>query len=209
MVAVLGPNGAGKTTTLMAIAGELPLSSGTIKLRGQVFNGPLHRRARAGLGLVTEDRSTFMRLSVLDNLRVGGVDSQEFFGLFPELGARAKTLAGDLSGGEQQMLTLGRALARRPKVLLADELSLRLAPLAIHRLLKTIRQACDETGVGALITEQRVSEILGYADRVYVMVRGWITYSVTPSEFRARRAEIEASYLGATVGTEEQPTPRP
>jgi branched-chain amino acid transport system ATP-binding protein len=199
LVAVLGPNGAGKTTTLMAIAGELPISSGSVNLFGSRATGPLQRRVRAGLGLVTDERSVFKKLSVVDNLRVGEVAPEACFALFPELEARAKTLAGDLSGGEQQMLTLGRALAREPRLLLADELSLGLAPIIVDRLLTTVRQATKKAGVGALIVEQHVGEIMTHADRVYVMVRGSVEYSGSAAEFKKRRAEIEASYLGGTV----------
>ena len=200
VVALLGANGAGKTTTLLAIAGEVPVTTGTVRLDGQPARGPLHRRAKAGLGLVTEERSVFMKLSVADNFRVAGVDLDKCFELFPELVARRKLLAGDLSGGEQQMLTLARALSRSPRVLLADELSLGLAPLIVDRLLKTVRRAATEQGVGALVVEQHVGEILGYADRICVMVRGRIEYSGPAAEFKEKRSEIEASYLGATTG---------
>lgn len=200
VVALLGPNGAGKSTTLLSIAGELPLTSGTANLFGQPAAGSLHGRVKAGLGLVTEERSVFMGLSTVDNLRVGRVDPEACFELFPELAGRRRTLAGDLSGGEQQMLTLGRALARRPRALLADELSLGLAPLVVDRLLRAVREAADHQQIGVLVVEQHTEEVLDYADRLYVLVRGRITFGGTPTEFRASRGDIEASYLGDGTG---------
>ncbi|HEX5094786.1 MAG TPA: ABC transporter ATP-binding protein [Acidimicrobiia bacterium] len=196
LVALLGPNGAGKTTTLLTIAGELPLMGGTVDLFGRRARGPLQRRAKSGLGLVTEERSVFARLSTRDNLRVGRVDIEAGFRLFPELADRRDTLAGDLSGGEQQMLTLARALLRSPKALLADELSLGLAPLVVDRLLRAVRRAADESGVGVLLVEQHVEEVLEFADRVYVVARGRVVFEGTVGQFRGRRDEIEAAYLG-------------
>jgi branched-chain amino acid transport system ATP-binding protein len=199
VVALLGPNGAGKSTTLLTIAGELAPTSGAISLFGTRARGPLHRRVKAGLGLVTEERSVFMRLSTTDNLRVGRVDASFCLDLFPELAARRDVLAGDLSGGEQQMLTLGRALARHPRALLADELSLGLAPLVVDRLLQAVRKAADDEQVGVLLVEQHVEEVLAYADRVYVMSHGRICFGGTPTEFASRRDEIESSYFGVLI----------
>jgi ABC-type branched-subunit amino acid transport system ATPase component/ABC-type branched-subunit amino acid transport system permease subunit len=199
VVGLLGPNGAGKTTTLLAIAGELPVASGEVTLFGQRAAGALHQRAQDGLSFVTEERSVFMRLSVLDNLRVGRVPPAAAFDLFPELRSRSGTLAGELSGGEQQMLTLARALARKPRLLLADELSLGLAPQVIERLLQAIRRAAREQGVGSLIVEQHVSEVLEYADRIYVMSRGKIEYAGSAADFAHNRTEIEHLYLGGVL----------
>jgi branched-chain amino acid transport system ATP-binding protein len=195
VVALLGPNGAGKTTTLLALAGELPLLAGEVRLDGSVTRAPLHRRARKGLSFVTEERSVFKGLSTLDNLRVGDVDPPVALGLFPELEKRLSVRGGLLSGGEQQMLTLARALSRSPRLLLADELSLGLAPLVVRRLLDAVRVAADERGTGVLLVEQHVRKALQYADRVYVMRRGRIELSGSASEMRGRLAEIEDSYL--------------
>ncbi len=198
VVTLLGPNGAGKTTTLLALSGELPLMSGDVFFNGKLEKGPLYRRARQGLGYVTEERSVFKGMSLIDNLRCGGVEVADALALFPELEKRLRVRGGLLSGGEQQMLTLARALCRKPQLLLADELSLGLAPLIVERLLKAVRQAA-EGGCGVLLVEQHARKALLYADRVYVMRRGRIEISLSAREARARIDEIEASYLGASA----------
>lgn len=203
VVALLGPNGAGKTTTLLALAGELPLQGGEVRLNGAPTKAPLHRRARHGLAFVMEERAVFKRLSALENLRVGGVDPQVALRLFPELEKRLSLRGGLLSGGEQQMLTLARALSRNPKLLLADELSLGLAPLVVRRLLEAVRTAADEQGTGVLLVEQHVRKALQYADRVYVMRRGRIELSGTAAEMRGRLAEIEDSYLTSATAKQQ------
>lgn len=195
VVTLLGPNGAGKTTTLLTLAGELAVLEGNVEFYGGPAPRGLHRRAGLGMGFVTEERSVFMELSVEENLRVGRCDVAEVLELFPELKVLMKRRAGLLSGGEQQMLTLGRALARKPKVLLIDELSLGLAPLVVTRLLNAVRTAADETGVGVLLIEQHVDQAMKIADHVYVMERGRIVLEGPTSEVAGRVHEIEASYL--------------
>jgi branched-chain amino acid transport system ATP-binding protein len=198
VVALLGPNGAGKTTTLLALSGELPTMEGEARLDGKPTKAPLHRRARMGLGFVTAERSVITSISALDNLRVAGADVQMALGLFPELNKVLSTRGGLLSGGEQQMLTLGRALARQPRLLLADELSLGLAPLIVQRLLRAVRDAAQR-GCGVLLVEQHVRQALEFADRAYVMRRGRIELSGTGAELRSRINEIEESYLSTTT----------
>lgn len=200
IVALLGPNGAGKTTTLLTLAGELRPTSGELLVDGRPSRAPLHRRAAAGLALVPEERSVFMSQTTAENLRVGGCDARTVLTLFPELRPKLRTRAGLLSGGEQQMLTLGRALARRPRLLLADELSLGLAPLVVNRLLRAVRDAAAG-GVGVLLVEQHVSKVLEIADRVYVLRRGRVELSGSAAELKDRLTEIESSYLaGAGPG---------
>jgi branched-chain amino acid transport system ATP-binding protein len=195
IVALLGANGAGKTTTLLTLSGELPLMSGQVLIDGRVENGPLHRRARKGLSYVTEERSVFKGLSLVDNLRCGGVEVSEALALFPELEKRLHVRGGLLSGGEQQMLTLARALARKPRLLLADELSLGLAPLIVRRLFDAIRAASERDRCGILLVEQHVRKALNYADRVYVMVHGRIQMALPTGSAWERIDEIEQSYL--------------
>jgi branched-chain amino acid transport system ATP-binding protein len=202
VVTLLGPNGAGKTTTLLALSGELPLMSGEVLFDGKPEKGPLYKRARAGMGYVPEERSVFKGMSLVDNLRCGGVEVADALALFPELEKRLRVRGGLLSGGEQQMLTLARALCRKPRLLLADELSLGLAPLIVERLLKAVRTAA-EGGCGVLLVEQHARKALHYADRVYVMRRGNIEMSLSASEARRRIDEIEESYMaGRTTGPE-------
>ena len=172
VVALIGPNGAGKTTTLLTLAGELPAISGEVVFRGAATKAPLFRRARQGMGFVTEERSVFMQLSTEENLRVAGVARADAVALFPELEPLMGRTAGLLSGGEQQMLTLARAVARDPSLLLVDELSLGLAPVIVRRLLQTVRRVATERSTGILLVEQHVRQALHIADRVYVMQRG-------------------------------------
>lgn len=199
VVALLGANGAGKTTTLLTLAGELPLLRGEVAIDGIVTKAPLFKRARNGLTFVTEEKSVFMGLSTRDNLRVAGVDLDEALTLFPELERRLHIRGGLLSGGEQQMLTLARALARKPRVLLADELSMGLAPLIVKRLLEAVRAAADQSGAAVLLVEQHVRKALRYADRAYVMRRGRIELSGTAAELRSRINEIEDQYLSTSA----------
>ncbi|HET6509982.1 MAG TPA: ATP-binding cassette domain-containing protein [Baekduia sp.] len=195
VVALLGANGAGKTTTMLTLAGELPPLAGSVAIDGAAGRAPLYRRARRGLALVTEERSVFMRMSTADNLRVGRCDRARALALFPELEPLLDRTAGLLSGGEQQILTLARALARWPRVLLADELSLGLAPMVVDRLLQAVRDAADQDGVGVLLVEQHVEKALRVADRAYVMSRGRVVLSGRADEVRQRLHEVEDAYL--------------
>ena len=198
VVCLLGPNGAGKTTTLLAMSGELPLLKGEVLLDGTPTKAPLYRRARDGMSYVTEERSVFKGLTMRDNLRCGGVTPAEAVALFPELERCVDTRGGLLSGGEQQMLTVARALARKPRLLLADELSLGLAPLIVDRLLQAVRAAATDRAMAVLMVEQHARKALRYADRVYVLRRGRIEMAATAQEASRRIAEIENVYLSET-----------
>jgi branched-chain amino acid transport system ATP-binding protein len=147
------------------------------------------------MGFVTEERSVFMALTAEENLRVAGVSRDDAIDLFPELEPLMGRTAGLLSGGEQQMLTLARAVARAPRLLLVDELSLGLAPVVVKRLLQTVRRVASEQSTGILLVEQHVRQALHIADRVYVMQRGRIVISGTGEEVHGRIDEVEATYL--------------
>jgi branched-chain amino acid transport system ATP-binding protein len=195
VVVLLGANGAGKTTTMLALGGVLP-SRGDVAFENQPLRGPLHRRVRHGLGLITEARAIFPRLSTRTNLRLGGGGVAGALRIFPELERLLDRRSGLLSGGEQQMVTLSRALAAGPRLLLIDELSLGLAPLIVRRLLAEVRTAAN-SGVGVLLVEQHARQALKIADRGYVMRRGVIEMEGTGTELLSRLDEIEQAYLGA------------
>jgi branched-chain amino acid transport system ATP-binding protein len=195
VVALLGPNGAGKTTTLRTLAGELRPLAGRVEWDGRAVSTPPHRRARDGLAVVTEERSVFKRLSTRDNLRVARVAPATALETFPELEPLLNVKAGDLSGGEQQMLSLARALGRKPRALLVDELSLGLAPLIVSRLLAVIRAAADR-GVAVMLIEQQVQEALRISDRAYVMRKGLVEISGSAAAVLRRLNDDASSYLG-------------
>ena len=204
VVCLLGPNGAGKTTTLLTIAGELLPVDGLVLFDNVPTFTPMHQRVRTGgIGLVTEERLVFTRMTARDNLRLGGGSVDGALALFPELRPRLSVRGGMLSGGEQQMLALGRALSRKPSILLADELSLGLAPMMVDRLLGAVRAAADDQGTGALIVEQHARKALQYADRMYLMARGQILLDLPADEAIERLDEIEDAYLSGTSETEE------
>jgi branched-chain amino acid transport system ATP-binding protein len=211
VVALIGPNGAGKTTTIMTLAGWLTPMGGNVLWEGKATRAPLHRRARMGLGLVTEQRSVFMGLTVMGNLRLGSGEPSRAFELFPELQPLANRRVGLLSGGEQQILSVARVLAASPRVILADELSLGLAPMVVRRLLRAIRRAADE-GAGVLIVEQHAHQALAVADRAHVMRRGSIVLSGTALDVAAQMESVQSTYLSgpaeATAGETVQRSQR-
>jgi branched-chain amino acid transport system ATP-binding protein len=194
VVALLGANGAGKTTTLRALAGQIKLLDGTVRFDGAVQSGPLFQRVRGGLGLLTESRCVFMGLTCRDNLRLGRGSVDEALGYFPELAPRLDVRAGLVSGGEQQMLALARILAARPRILLADELSLGLAPLIVQRLLAALAEAASQ-GAAVLIVEQQARLALRTADRAYILRRGRLALAGTSAELRAQEATVTTLYL--------------
>jgi branched-chain amino acid transport system ATP-binding protein len=194
IVALLGANGAGKTTSMLAIAGALPLQSGQIRFDGSPLRGPLHRRASRGLAYISESRSLFPNLSVLDNLKLGRGPVHAAFELFPELEALASRRAGLLSGGEQQMLAVSRALAGRPRLLLVDELSLGLAPLVVDRLMRALTTAAGN-GLAVLLVEQHARKALAVASRGVVLCRGAVNLTGTGAELLARDDDVRRAYL--------------
>jgi branched-chain amino acid transport system ATP-binding protein len=204
LVVLLGANGAGKTTLLLSLVGELPATRGEVLDDGVVTTAALHQRARNGLAFVPEERSVFRGLSCLDNLRIGKASPQRALELFPDLEPRLGVRAGMLSGGEQQMVSLGRALSMKPRVLVADELSLGLAPLIVTRLLNALRAAADE-GCAVLLVEQHIRQALKFADTAHVLQRGRIEISGPAAELQQRVGEIEERYLSARVADTATP----
>jgi ABC-type branched-subunit amino acid transport system ATPase component/branched-subunit amino acid ABC-type transport system permease component len=194
ILALLGPNGAGKTTTLLTLAGELAPIAGDVRCLGTGRRAPLQARVRRGLAYVPEERAVFTSLSVGANLRLRRGATSDALELFPELAPLLRRRAGLLSGGEQQMLTLGRALAGTPRLLLVDELSLGLAPMVVQRLLRAVRAAADR-GVGVVLVEQHASEALSIADRVIVLRRGRVVLEGLAADLRGHAGDLEQAYL--------------
>ncbi len=208
LVCLIGANGAGKSSTLRAISGLAPIAPGSIRFGGRDLAGiPAFARARAGLVMVPEGRGVFAQLSVEENLAMGayaradaGVasDRARVLELFPRLAERRRQTAGTLSGGEQQMLAIGRALMSRPKLLALDEPSMGLAPIAAQKILQVIRDI-NSTGVTVLLVEQNARSALALAHRAYVMESGEITLS---GDARALLADprVREAYLGEAAG---------
>lgn len=203
-VALLGANGAGKTTTLLALTGVLRPRKGSVRiLDAQIKPGQTPRLARRGVAMVPEDRGIFSGLSVQENLRLGqrkrGVNDELDF--FPELVPLLKRRAGLLSGGEQQMLALARALAASPRLLMVDEMSLGLAPIIVERLLPILRRIVAERGTAVLLVEQHLNLALRAVDRAYVLSHGDLTASGSGMDLLGRRDLLENSYLGPASGS--------
>jgi branched-chain amino acid transport system ATP-binding protein len=206
VVSLLGPNGAGKTTIVLTIAGVLPSLAGEVVVLGSpVKGGQAHKVARRGVAFVPDDRALFFGLSAQENLQLGprppkGQTNTVDLVLeyFPSLKSRLKTRAGLLSGGEQQMLAIGRAIAGRPKALVIDELSLGLAPVIVKRILPVVRQIADDLGTAVLLVEQHVDLALGISDRAYVLNHGAVVLEGAAEDLRKDRHRLRASYMGST-----------
>lgn len=203
IVALVGSNGAGKTTLLKAISGVQPVTAGQIVLDGDgIENLPAHRRVRLGLALVPEGRQIFAPLTVEDNLRVGAwtraddisADLEQVFSYFPILKDFRNRMAGSLSGGQQQMLAIGRALMARPRMLLLDEPSMGLAPLVFSQIFSVLK-AIRQHGVTIFVVEQNVNAVLHMADRAYVLEMGRVTLQGTGRELLAD-PRVQSAYLG-------------
>lgn len=209
IVAVLGANGAGKTTLLKAISRLVHIKSGTIKLKGEDLSKfPAHQLASIGVAHVPEGRKVFATLTVEENLNLGTwgvrnqINAQEIqktkewiFRLFPVLRERRRQLAGTLSGGEQQMLAIGRGLISKPKILLLDEPSLGLAPILVQEIFRVIRQIHDEEGVSILLVEQNARKALGVARYGYILETGKIAIHGPAAQLKEDE-RVKAAYLG-------------
>jgi branched-chain amino acid transport system ATP-binding protein len=204
-VCLIGANGAGKTTTLNAIAGVLPIAGGDIQYKGERINAlPAHRRLRAGIALVPEGRGIFTRLTVEENLRMGAysrsdnaaieTDLERVYTMLPRIKERLPQVAGTLSGGEQQMVAIGRALLSRPRLLLLDEPSMGLAPLVVETIFEVVQSVARE-GVTILLVEQNANLALEFAQRGYVMESGRITLTGSGADLLAN-PKVRAAYLG-------------
>ncbi len=205
LVSLIGSNGAGKTTTMKAITGTLPFKDGDIEYLGHSIKGKgSWDLVEQGLAMVPEGRGVFTRMTILENLAMGAyirndkaeiaADVEKVFGIFPRLKERKDQLAGTMSGGEQQMLAMGRALMSRPKVLLLDEPSMGLSPIMVDKIFEVIKEVSSQ-GVTVLLVEQNASRALGIADRGYVMDSGLITMS-GDAKVMLSDPKVRAAYLG-------------
>jgi len=205
LVSLIGSNGAGKTTTMKAITGLLPLNAGDIEYLGQSIKGRgAWDLVKQGLAMVPEGRGVFTRMSITENLQMGAHirndkaeianDIDKVFTIFPRLKERRDQLAGTMSGGEQQMLAMGRALMSRPKVLLLDEPSMGLSPIMVDKIFEVVREVYAQ-GVTVLLVEQNASRALQIADRAYVMESGNITMSGDAKQLLTD-PKVRAAYLG-------------
>lgn len=205
LVCLIGANGAGKTTTLNTIAGSLKVSGGDLVYNGERINDlPSHLRLRKGLALVPEGRGIFTRLTVEENLHMGAyirndkaeieADLEKVFTMLPRVKERLHQVAGTLSGGEQQMVAIGRALLSRPRLLLLDEPSMGLAPLVVEKIFEVVKSVAAQ-GVTVLLVEQNANLALEFAQRGYVMDGGRITLTGSGEEL-LKNPEVRAAYLG-------------
>ena len=205
LVSLIGSNGAGKTTTMKALTGKLPSSEGDIEYLGKSIRGKgAWDLVKQGLAMVPEGRGVFARMTITENLQMGAyirndkaeiaLDIEKMFTIFPRLRERKDQLAGTMSGGEQQMLAMGRALMSRPKVLLLDEPSMGLSPIMVDKIFEVVKDVYAQ-GVTILLVEQNASRALGIADRGYVMESGVVTMSGDAKQMLSD-PKVRAAYLG-------------
>lgn len=203
VLTILGPNGAGKTTLLMTLGGFLPPRAGTIALKGVPVKGSSPRRMnQAGMILIPDFRALFTELTPIQNLKLAaprGADLSSVLELFPALARREKLRTGDLSGGEQQMLAIARALVQSPKLLLIDEMSMGLAPVAVESLMPVIRQVADQHGASVIMVEQHVQLALEIADEAMVLVHGSIVLSGPAEQYRDDTSAVESAYMSGSI----------
>jgi branched-chain amino acid transport system ATP-binding protein len=205
LVSLIGANGAGKTTTLKAVTGIQPIADGSVEFLGKPIKGQgAWDLARQGLVMIPEGRGTFTRMTIVENLQMGAycrddtaeieADIDKVFGIFPRLKERAQQLAGTMSGGEQQMLAMGRALMARPKVLLLDEPSMGLSPIMVDKIFEVV-ETIHQQGTTMLLVEQNASRALSLANRGYVMESGEVTMTGDAKQL-LDDPKVRAAYLG-------------
>ena len=204
VLALLGPNGAGKTTVMNTIAGLLPSLAGEVRVDGRTLrSGRPSQASKLGITLVADDRALFKSLTTHENLRVAahrnGPVPTSMLKLFPALERRWEVTAGDLSGGEQQMLAVARALIQEPHVLLIDEMSMGLAPVIVQDLLPVVRATAADTNAAVILVEQHVKLALEVADEAIVLVHGEIALRGPAAELAADHSALEAAYLGGNT----------
>lgn len=204
VLALLGPNGAGKTTVMNTLAGLLPALAGVVHVDGQAVRpGRPSHASKLGITLVADDRVLFKSLTTHENLRVAahrnGPEPTSMLELFPALEKRWGVAAGDLSGGEQQMLAVARALIQKPRVLLIDEMSMGLAPVIVQDLLPVVRGIAEDTNAAVILVEQHVALALEVADEAMVLVHGEVALSGPAAELAADHTRLEAAYLGGNT----------
>jgi branched-chain amino acid transport system ATP-binding protein len=211
ILTVLGPNGAGKTTLLLTIAGFLAPLEGVVRIDGeQLRSGSARRMNKAGIVLVPDSRALFTELTPVQNLKLatqrsrGSVD--DVMDLFPALRLRSRLRVGQLSGGEQQMLAVARALIQAPKVLLIDEMSMGLAPVIVESLLPIIRRVADESDAAVVLVEQHIQLALEVADLAAVLVHGEVIAAGTADEVRQQEADLERAYFSGEATIDPGPT---
>lgn len=201
ITAILGPNGAGKTSLLLTVAGFIPALGGVLEVDGApIKRASAQRMNREGIVLVPDNRALFTQLNPVENLRLAArpkaLSVDDALDLFPALQKRLKVRAGMLSGGEQQMLAMARALVQGPRVLLIDEMSMGLAPVIVEQLIPIVRHVADETGAAVLLVEQHVRLALEVADRAVVLVHGDVVVADDAVTLQANPSILEAAYLG-------------
>jgi branched-chain amino acid transport system ATP-binding protein len=210
VVALLGPNGAGKTTALLGLVGLVPLMAGSVTALGMPVNGKPHRLARAGMLLVPDDRGIFSNLTVHDHFRLARRQAdparlERVLARFPALAKLDSRRAGLLSGGEQQMLTIAKALLAEPRLLMIDEMSLGLAPIIVQDMLPAIRDLAREEGIGLVLVEQHIELALSVADKGIILNHGRVVLQDDAAALLRNRDQVEAAYFGADEFADDEP----
>ncbi|MGO3327425.1 ABC transporter ATP-binding protein [Gordonia sp. (in: high G+C Gram-positive bacteria)] len=195
VVCVIGRNGAGKSSALLGISGFVRPGRGTVEIDGMQLSGAPYRRCRQHVSLVVKGRSLFGSLTLAENLALAKIDSDDFFGLFPQLRSRRDVLAGSLSGGQQQLAAVGRALLRDVRVVLLDELTFGLSPAVRALIARVVREEASRRRLAVVVVEQHIETALAIADRTLVMSEGRTVLDLSTDELTAQTSAVENTYL--------------